>query len=47
MLAIIDWVVKQPATQFPHSSTDPLLGMVGGSYGGGIQWGPRCRRAVS
>ena len=36
--AIIDWVVKQPATQFPDSSTDPLLGMVGGSYGGGIQW---------
>ncbi len=36
--AIIDWVVQQPTTQFPTGSTDPLLGMVGGSYGGGIQW---------
>jgi ABC-2 type transport system ATP-binding protein len=37
--AIIDWVVTQPTTEFPTgSTTDPLLGMVGGSYGGGIQW---------
>ena len=36
--AIIDWVVTQPATEFPPGSTDPLIGMVGGSYGGGIQW---------
>jgi ABC-2 type transport system ATP-binding protein len=36
--AIIDWVVTQPATGFPPGSTDPLIGMVGGSYGGGIQW---------
>jgi ABC-2 type transport system ATP-binding protein len=36
--AIIDWVVQQPATKFPTGSTDPLIGMVGGSYGGGIQW---------
>ena len=36
--AIIDWVTQQPATKFPTNSTDPLIGMVGGSYGGGIQW---------
>jgi ABC-2 type transport system ATP-binding protein len=39
--AIIDWVSTQPATEFDPSDrakTDPLIGMVGGSYGGGIQW---------
>lgn len=41
--AIIDWVAKQPGTQFDPgagntiSSSDPRVGMVGGSYGGGIQ----------
>jgi ABC-2 type transport system ATP-binding protein len=39
--AIIDWVATQPATEFDttdNTKTDPLIGMVGGSYGGGIQW---------
>jgi ABC-2 type transport system ATP-binding protein len=39
--AIIDWVATQPATEFDttdKTKTDPLIGMVGGSYGGGIQW---------
>jgi ABC-2 type transport system ATP-binding protein len=39
--AIIDWVAQQPATEFDPTDTDktdPLIGMVGGSYGGGIQW---------
>jgi ABC-2 type transport system ATP-binding protein len=36
--AIIDWVANQPETEFDRGTTDnPLLGMVGGSYGGGIQ----------
>lgn len=40
--AIIDWVSLQPQTRFdagPADGTtiDPLIGMVGGSYGGGIQ----------
>lgn len=36
--AIITWVAGQPGTQFDAGSeTDPLIGMVGGSYGGGIQ----------
>jgi ABC-2 type transport system ATP-binding protein len=41
--AIIDWVSLQPQTRFDTGLTgapvtkDPLIGMVGGSYGGGIQ----------
>jgi ABC-2 type transport system ATP-binding protein len=38
--AIIDWVATQPTTQFDTNmpgDTDPRIGMVGGSYGGGIQ----------
>ncbi len=37
--AIIDWVATQPHTQFddPNDKTDPRIGMLGGSYGGGIQ----------
>jgi ABC-2 type transport system ATP-binding protein len=36
--AIIDYVAQQPGTKFDTgSTTDPLIGMVGGSYGGGIQ----------
>jgi len=36
--AIIDWVATQPRTQFdPDSTDDPRIGMLGGSYGGGIQ----------
>lgn len=37
--AIIDWLTTQPGTKFGPgpSGDDPLLGMVGGSYGGGIQ----------
>jgi ABC-2 type transport system ATP-binding protein len=34
--AIIDWVETQPATESDPTG-DPLIGMVGGSYGGGIQ----------
>ena len=34
--AIIDWVAQQPETQL-DSAGDPRMGMVGGSYGGGIQ----------
>ena len=37
--AIIDWVAEQSHTEFddPRDITDPRIGMVGGSYGGGIQ----------
>ena len=37
--AIIDWVADQPHTEFddPADTTDPRIGMLGGSYGGGIQ----------
>lgn len=36
--SIITWLTTQPGTKFdPNSTTDPLIGMVGGSYGGGIQ----------
>ena len=37
--AIITWVAEQPGTEFDNleDPTDPLIGMVGGSYGGGIQ----------
>lgn len=35
--AIIDWVTKQPGTELEDGTADPLIGMVGGSYGGGIQ----------
>ena len=34
---IIDWVTKQAGTAFEGETDDPLIGMVGGSYGGGIQ----------
>ena len=34
--AIIDWVAQQPNTEL-DSPGDPRMGMVGGSYGGGIQ----------
>ncbi|WP_245905979.1 S15 peptidase family protein [Mycolicibacterium palauense] len=34
--SIIDWVSTLSSTKF-ESGTDPMLGMVGGSYGGGIQ----------
>ena len=34
--AIIDWVATQPGVQLDHPG-DPRMGMVGGSYGGGIQ----------
>jgi ABC-2 type transport system ATP-binding protein len=38
MQAIISWVAQQPEAAFdPGSTTDPLIGMVGVSYGGGIQ----------
>jgi ABC-2 type transport system ATP-binding protein len=38
MQAIISWVAQQPEAAFdPGSTTDPLIGMVGASYGGGIQ----------
>jgi ABC-2 type transport system ATP-binding protein len=38
MQAIITWVAQQPeAALDPGSTTDPLIGMVGASYGGGIQ----------
>lgn len=35
--AIISWVAEQPGTRLEPNSDDPYLGMVGGSYGGGIQ----------
>lgn len=35
--AIITWVEGQPGTAFEGATDDPLIGMVGGSYGGGIQ----------
>lgn len=34
--AIIDWVATRPETEL-ESAGDPVMGMVGGSYGGGIQ----------
>jgi ABC-2 type transport system ATP-binding protein len=34
---LIDWVATQPGVQL-DSTGDPRIGMVGGSYGGGIQW---------
>src|SRR6478609_4276545 len=38
MQAIISWVAQQPEAAFDFgSTTDPLIGMVGASYGGGIQ----------
>jgi ABC-2 type transport system ATP-binding protein len=37
--AIIDFVETQPTTKFEDQQpTDPLIGMVDGSYGSGIQW---------
>jgi ABC-2 type transport system ATP-binding protein len=35
--AIISWVGGQAGTAFEASTDDPLIGMLGGSYGGGIQ----------
>lgn len=35
--AIITWVAKQPWAQLDRPG-DPRMGMVGGSYGGAIQW---------
>lgn len=35
--AMIDYVAKQPGTKL-DGPNDPRMGMVGGSYGGGIQW---------
>ena len=38
--AIISWVAGQNSTAFDPGTTgrtNPLIGMVGGSYGGGIQ----------
>ncbi|CDP89031.1 X-Pro dipeptidyl-peptidase (S15 family) [Mycolicibacterium farcinogenes] len=35
--AMIDYVAKRPFTQL-DGANDPRMGMVGGSYGGGIQW---------
>ncbi|MDT5014881.1 MAG: type transport system ATP-binding protein, partial [Mycobacterium sp.] len=38
MQAIISWVAQQPEAAFDTgSTTDPQIGMVGASYGGGIQ----------
>jgi ABC-2 type transport system ATP-binding protein len=34
---IISWVARQPGTDLEGDTDDPLVGMVGGSYGGGIQ----------
>ncbi|CAN5687604.1 hypothetical protein BH10ACT9_BH10ACT9_58850 [soil metagenome] len=34
---IISWVAGQPGTDLEGDTDDPLVGMVGGSYGGGIQ----------
>lgn len=35
--AMIDYVAKRPGTQL-DAANDPRMGMVGPSYGGGIQW---------
>ena len=35
--ALISWVATQPGVQLDHTG-DPRMGMVGGSYGGGIQF---------
>jgi len=35
--ALISWVATQPGVQLDHAG-DPRMGMVGGSYGGGIQF---------
>ncbi len=35
--AILTWVARQPWAQL-DSVGDPRVGMVGGSYGGGVQW---------
>ncbi|OBA93644.1 hypothetical protein A5665_09255 [Mycolicibacterium fortuitum] len=35
--ALIDYVAKRPGTQL-DAANDPRMGMVGPSYGGGIQW---------
>ncbi|MEN3225995.1 S15 peptidase family protein [Mycolicibacterium porcinum] len=37
MSALIDYVAERPNTQL-DGVNDPRMGMVGGSYGGGIQW---------
>ncbi|MED5813130.1 CocE/NonD family hydrolase [Mycolicibacterium sp. 050232] len=37
MSALIDYVATRPNTQL-DGANDPRMGMVGGSYGGGIQW---------
>ena len=34
---LIDWVATRPGVQLDRPG-DPRMGMVGGSYGGGIQW---------
>ncbi len=34
---LIDWVAGRPGVELDHPG-DPRTGMVGGSYGGGIQW---------
>ena len=34
---LIDWVATRPGVQLDRPG-DPRIGMVGGSYGGGIQW---------
>lgn len=34
--AILDWLARQPQAQLDHPG-DPRVGMVGGSYGGGVQ----------
>jgi ABC-2 type transport system ATP-binding protein len=36
-MALIDWVAQQPSVQLDRPG-DPRVGMVGGSYGGGIQY---------
>ena len=35
--AILDWVSDLETTELEEGTDDPLVGMVGGSYGGGIQ----------
>lgn len=35
--AILNWVARQPWAQLDRPG-DPAVGMVGGSYGGGVQW---------
>ena len=37
MQAIISWVAQQPESQLDSGLLDPRIGMVGASYGGGIQ----------